>query len=57
MEYISKEDFCECSCGIENHEGYKTCKNCSLLNVSSSDVSPIRLGRWIDVYEWAKNAR
>lgn len=54
MKYISREDFCEESCGVKNREGYKTCKNCSMLNVPSSDVQPIRTGRWIDIYEWAK---
>lgn len=44
MEYISREDFCEDSCGIENREGYKTCKNCSMLNVPSADVQPVK---WI----------
>lgn len=48
MEYISREDFCEDSCGIENREGYKTCKNCSMLNVPSADVQPVKHGKWID---------
>lgn len=47
MEYISREDYCEENCGKENREGYKTCKNCSMLNVPSADVQPIKHGRWI----------
>ena len=40
-EYMSREDYCEITCGKENREGYKTCHNCSMLNVPSTDVQPI----------------
>ena len=50
-EYISREDYCEENCGKENREGYKTCKNCGMLNISTADVQPIRRGRW----EYYKN--
>lgn len=46
-EYISREDYCEAECGKENREGYKTCKNCSMLNVTSADVQPVKHGKWI----------
>ena len=46
-DYISREDYCEENCGKENREGYKTCKNCSMLNVPSADVQPVRRGWWI----------
>lgn len=45
-EYISREDYCEENCGKENREGYKTCKNCGMLNVPSADVQPIKKGHW-----------
>lgn len=51
MEYISREDYCEENCGKENREGYKTCKNCSMLNIPSTDVQPIRHGRWTYPYK------
>ena len=41
MEYMSREDYCEITCGKENREGYKTCHNCSMLNVPSADVQPV----------------
>ena len=47
-EYMSREDYCEETCGKENRNGYKTCHNCSMLNVPSVDVQPIRRGKWID---------
>lgn len=40
MEYISREDYCEENCGKENREGYKTCKNCGMLNIPTADVQP-----------------
>lgn len=40
-EYMSKEDYCEINCGKENREGYKTCKNCGMLNVPAADVQPV----------------
>ena len=43
-EYMSREDYCEITCGKENREGYKTCHNCSMLNVQSADVQPFK---WI----------
>ena len=46
-EYMSREDYCEMTCGKENREGYKTCHNCSMLNVPSTDVQPV--DRWISV--------
>lgn len=54
MEYMSREDYCEENCGKENREGYKTCKNCSMLNVPSADVQPVKHGKWIDIHEWCK---
>ena len=48
FDYISREDYCEENCGKENREGYKTCKNCGMLNIPSADVQPARHGRWID---------
>lgn len=45
-EYMSREDYCETSCGKENREGYKTCHNCSMLNVPSADVQPVKRGKW-----------
>lgn len=45
-EYMSKEDYCEINCGKENREGYKTCKNCGMLNVPTSDVQPVKYGEW-----------
>lgn len=47
MEYMSREDYCEENCGKENREGYKTCKNCGMLNVSSTDVQEKRYCRMI----------
>ena len=47
VEYMSREDYCEETCGIENREGYKTCHNCGMLNVPSADVQPVKHGRWI----------
>lgn len=41
-EYMSREDYCEITCGKENREGYKTCHNCSMLNVPSTDVQPVK---------------
>lgn len=41
-EYMSREDYCEITCGKENREGYKTCHNCSMLNVPSTDVQPFK---------------
>ena len=46
-EYMSREDYCEETCGKENREGYKTCKNCSMLNVPTADVQPVKHGRWL----------
>ena len=54
MEYMSREDYCEENCGKENREGYKTCKNCGMLNVPSADVQLIKHGRWIDIHEYCK---
>lgn len=48
-DYISREDYCEENCGKENREGYKTCKNCGMLNIPTADVQPIKHGRWIYV--------
>lgn len=48
-EYISREDYCEENCGKENREGYKTCKNCGMLNIPTADVQPVKHGRWIYV--------
>lgn len=53
-EYMSREDYCEETCGKENREGYKTCHNCGMLNVPSADVQPVKHGRWIDIYEYCK---
>ena len=53
-DYISREDYCEENCGKENREGYKTCKNCSMLNVPSADVQPVRHGRWIGIHEYCE---
>ena len=47
-EYMSKEDYCEINCGKENREGYKTCKNCGMLNVPAADVQPVK---WISCKE------
>ena len=52
MEYISREDYCEENCGKENREGYKTCKNCGMLNIPSAVIQPMKHGRWI----WDSNA-
>lgn len=49
-EYISREDYCEENCGKENREGYKTCKNCCMLNVPSADVQSMKHGRWYECY-------
>lgn len=46
-EYMKREDYCEENCGKENREGYKTCKNCGMLNVPSADVQPVK--QWISV--------
>lgn len=54
MEYISREDYCEENCGKENREGYKTCKNCGMLNIPSTDIQPIKRGRWIGINEYCK---
>lgn len=45
-DYIRREDYCEENCGKENREGYKTCRNCGMLNVPSADVQPVKHGRW-----------
>lgn len=45
-EYISREDYCEENCGKENREGYKTCKNCGMLNIPTADVQPVKHGKW-----------
>lgn len=45
-EYMSREDYCEESCGKENRNGYKTCHNCGMLNVPSVDVQPVKRGEW-----------
>ena len=50
-EYMSREDYCEITCGKENREGYKTCHNCSMLNVQSADVQPVKRGEWEEVSE------
>ena len=50
-EYMSREDYCETACGKENREGYKTSHNCSMLNVPSADVQPVRRGKWIEKAE------
>lgn len=49
VDYIRREDCCEENCGKENREGYKTCTNCGMLNVPSTDVQPV--SRWISVEE------
>lgn len=49
VEYMSREDYCEETCGIENREGYKTCYNCSMLNVPSADVKPVIHAHWIEL--------
>lgn len=54
MEYMSREDYCEENCGKENREGYKTCKNCGMLNVPSTDTQAVKHGRWIDIHEYCK---
>jgi hypothetical protein len=46
MQYISREDYCKENCGKENREGYKTCKNCGMLNIPTADVQPVRCGEW-----------
>lgn len=46
-EYISREDYCEENCGKENREGYKTCKNCGMLNIPAANVQPAN--QWISV--------
>jgi hypothetical protein len=46
-EYISREDYCEENCGKENREGYRTCTNCGMLNISSADVQPVIHAHWI----------
>lgn len=46
-EYMSREDYCETACGKENREGYKTCHNCSMLNVPSADVQPVVHAQWV----------
>lgn len=48
-EYIRREDYCEENCGKENREGYKTCKNCGMLNIPTADVQPVN--QWISVKE------
>lgn len=48
-EYMSREDYCEITCGKENREGYKTCHNCSMLNVPSADVQPVKRGEWVQI--------
>ena len=50
MEYISREDYCDENCGKENRKGYKTCKNCGMLNIPTADVQPVRHGRWSECY-------
>lgn len=45
-EYMSREDYCEVTCGKENREGYKTCHNCGMLNVSATDVQSVKHGKW-----------
>lgn len=50
-DYIRREDYCEENCGKENREGYKTCKNCSMLNVPSANVQPVKCGRWEQIGE------
>ena len=47
MQYISREDYCEENCGKENREGYKTCKNCGMLNIPTADVQPVIHAEWI----------
>lgn len=49
-DYIRREDYCEENCGKENREGYKTCRNCGMLNVPSADVRPVKHGRWITAH-------
>lgn len=41
-EYISREDYCEATCGKENRKGYKTCLNCAMLNVPTTDVQTVK---------------
>lgn len=48
-DYIAREDYCEENCGKENREGYKTCKNCGMLNVPSTDVQPVVHAYWIEL--------
>lgn len=52
MQYISREDYCEENCGKENREGYKTCKNCGMLNIPTADVQPVKHGRWEEIEEY-----
>lgn len=54
MDFISREDYCEENCGKENRNGYKTCKNCGMLNIPSADVQPVKHGRWIGINEYCK---
>lgn len=53
MEYISREDYCEENCGKENREGYKTCKNCGMLNVPSADVQPVKYTKNLSRFAFA----
>lgn len=46
-DYISREDYCEENCGKENREGYKSCKNCGMLNIPTADVQPVKSCRMI----------
>lgn len=52
MEYMSREDYCEENCGKENREGYKTCKNCGMLNTPTADVQPVKHGYWEEVTDY-----
>ena len=47
MEYMSREDYCETNCGKENRDGYKTCYNCHMTNVPTTNVPPVKCGHWI----------
>ena len=51
-EYMRREDYCEENCGKENREGYKTCKNCGMLNVPSADVQPVKHGKWEELTDY-----
>lgn len=46
-DYMSREDYCEETCGKENREGYKACTNCGMLNVPTADVPPMKRCRMI----------